>query len=116
MDAEALYGFVAGGAVLHAATNIAKKRLLTQAVHEDVVVIYTMLGAALAGYAGSFLFFGVPKIEASFWLPFAITAVLNVFIQYLNVKSLKLEDASIVVPLSSAMPMFLILMSYLIFR
>ncbi|MBI2056287.1 MAG: DMT family transporter [Candidatus Sungbacteria bacterium] len=109
-----IYGFVMGGALLHAISNIIKKKLLTQAVHEDFVTVVTMLGAACAGFSGSLIFYGTPNVQQGFWIPFAITAFLNVFIQYLNIKSLKLEDASIVVPLSSAMPMFAILMSYVI--
>ena len=111
-----LYGLVLGGALLHAWSNIAKKKLLVEKTHEDLVAIVVMVGAALVGFVGSFAIYGAPTIHRGFWIPFAIVAVLNIFIQYLDVKALKIEDASVVVPLSSATPMFLILMTWIILR
>lgn len=113
-DELMLYAFVMGGALFHASANIATKKLVVEGVHEDFVTVGKMAGAAIVGFAGSFVFFGLPAIQSGFWLPFAAGAILNVFIQYLNVISLKHEDASIVVPLSSTMPVFAIAMSYAI--
>lgn len=112
----ALYALVLGGALLHAWSNIAKKKLLDEEVHEDLTTVVAMAGAALVGFVGSFIIYGIPTIQSGFWIPFAIAAVLNIFIQYLDVKALKIEDASVVVPLASATPMFLILMTWIILR
>lgn len=111
-----LYGLVLGGALLHAWSNIAKKKLLGEEVHEDLIAVVAMAGASLVGFIGSFVIYGAPTIQRGFWVPFAIVAVLNVFIQYLDLLALKIEDAGVVVPLASATPMFLILMSWVILK
>lgn len=110
-----LYAPVLTGTVFHAVSNIAKKKFLGGGLHEDFVTVAIMVGTAFFGFSVSFLAFGPRWPPAEFWLPLLGAGVFNIFIQYLNVKSLKLEDASIVVPLSSAMPLFAIFMSYLAF-
>lgn len=112
----ALYTLVLGGALLHAWTNIAKKKHLVEEVHEDLVTVTIMVGAGLVGFVGSFIVYGIPTIQSGFWIPFTIVAVLNILIQYLDVKALKIEDVSVVVPLASATPIFLIFMTWVILR
>ena len=111
-----LYVFVLGGALFHAGSNIASKKFLNKGLHVHLVTVVTVAGAALVGFTGSIIFYGLPTIQRGFWIPFVIAAVLNVFIQYLHVKALSMEDASVIIPLSSATPMFLILMSWVILR
>lgn len=114
MDTVGLYGFVLGGAVFHAVSNIAKKKFVSQHIHVDFVTIVTMLGAVLLGYVGSFALYGIRPPGSEFWTPLVKTGIFNIFIQYLNVIALKLEDASVVVPLSATMPLFAVAMSYAI--
>lgn len=113
-EMERLYFFVLSGAVLWAVSNVLKKKLLTSAVHEDYMSVVIFLTTAAVGFVNCLVFYGIPHIQADFWPAFAITAFINIFIQYLNIKALKYEDASIVAPLSSSMPLFLIFMSYVI--
>ena len=84
-------------------------------IHEDVVTVASMMGASAAALVACLAWnHGLPGIHRNFWLPFFITATLNIPIQFWNVKALKLEDASIVAPLSSAQPVFAIAMSWII--
>lgn len=112
----ALYALVLGGTLFHTASNIGQKFLLNKKVHEELVMVVTAAGAALVGFIGSFIIYGLPTIQPKFWIPFGITVTTSVGIVYFGVKSKKLEDLSIVAPLASATPMFLILMSWVILR
>ncbi len=116
MDVLLLYVLVLGGTLFHASSDIGQKFLLNKKVHEELVMVVTASGAALVGFAGSFIIYGFPTIQTKFWVPFGITALLGVGIQYCSVRSKKLEDLSIVTPLSSATPMFLILTSWVVLR
>lgn len=111
-EMEQLYSFVLSGAFLWAVSNVLKKKLLISDVHEDYMSVVIFLTTAAVGFTNSFIFYGIPHIQISFWFAFTVTAVINIFIQYLNLKALKYEDASIVAPLSSSMPLFAIAMSY----
>lgn len=116
MDLLLLYVLVLGGTFLHAGSNVSRKFLLNQDVHEKLLMVITSIGAALVGFVGSFAIYGFPTIQPKFWIPFGITVVTGVGIIYLEVRSIKLEDLSIVTPLASATPMFLILLSWVILR
>ncbi|MBI2096543.1 MAG: DMT family transporter [Candidatus Sungbacteria bacterium] len=112
-----LLAFVLTGTFLWGIGNVVKSYFLRKRnVHEDVVVVATMFGAAAFSFTVEVAVNGLPGIREGFWIPFAVTAVLNIGIQYWNVKALKYEDASIVVPLASSMPLFLILMAWVILR
>lgn len=116
MDLLLLYVLVLGGTLFHAGSNIGLKFLLNKEVHEELVMVVTMIGAALVGFVGSFIIYGLPTIQTRFWIAFGIVALLNVGIHYFSVKSKKLEDLSRVAPLASATPMFLILTSWVVLR
>lgn len=110
-----LFLLVCGGAIFWGLGNVLQKHFLsTKKVHEDVVVVATMLGASTTSFLAEFLINGFPKVSPEFWGPFAITATLNVFMVYFSVKAKKLEDVSVVVPLAATMPVFVIFMSWLI--
>lgn len=112
-----LFIFVCGGAVLLGIINAWKSKLLRgKNVPEDLMVVVVFGVAAATAFGMEFFWNGIPEIYADFWLPFAVAAILNIGIQYWNIRALKLEDASIVTPLASAMPMFVIIMSWVILR
>jgi len=48
--------------------------------------------------------------NSGFWVPVLATGFLNIFIQYANVRSFALEDASLVGPISSTTPAIVIVM------
>lgn len=116
MDLFLLYALVLGGTFLNAGSNIGQKFLLNKQVHEELVMVVTAAGAALVGFVGSFAIYGFPTIKPGFWVPFGVTAVTAIGIVYFGTRSKNLEDLSIVTPLASATPMFLILMSWVILR
>ncbi len=55
------------------------------------------------------LFTSIPAITGLFWVPFVITAVLNVVAIVLYVKALKASDLSLAAPMLSFTPVFLLL-------
>lgn len=114
-ESPLLLAFVLTGAFFWSIGNVAKSYFLRkQKIHEDVVLVATMLGAAVFSFAAEGLIHGVPQVRKGFWIPFLINAVLNIGIQSGNIKALKLEDPSIVTSLSSSTPLFLIVMSQVI--
>ena len=107
-----LFLFVWGGAFLCGIVNVLKSHVLKDlGVHEDVVVVGMMLGAATVSFTGEFLWNGLLPMKREFWMPFAVTAILNVFMVYWTTRAMKLEDVSVVISLASVMPLFVIMMS-----
>lgn len=115
-DTMMLYSSMLTGALFHGTSNVWRRRVLTQKVHEDYVAAVSMLGAALVGLAGSFAVHGVPVIQSGFTVPFLAAAVLNVFFWKFDVRASKLEDVSRVIPLSAFSPLTVTLFSYLYLR
>ena len=116
-DKELLYLTVCGGAFLWGFANVIKSKLLRGLdVHEDVMVVGMSLGIVLFCLAFQVFWHGFtwPVIESNFWLAFLVTAILNIGIQYWSIRALKIEDASIVVPLAATMPAWVILMSWIL--
>ena len=116
-----LYGLVLSGAFVLAFVNIVKKKLLTEGIHEDSITAISMFGAGLSALAAELLINGTGvfagnMLTRAFLAPLAVSAVLNIFIQYGNVLAMKHEDASIVIPLSATMPMFVIVMSWVLLK
>lgn len=108
-----LYSFTLSAALIVAVKNILVKKLFNQRAHGHVIAVGLLFGAAAVCYAGGLVIFGWPQITPGFWKPFIITAVLNIFIQYLgHIKPLELEDASAVTPLSAISPVLVIATSY----
>lgn len=112
-----LFLLVGTGAFLWGITNILKKYYLRDHdVSVDVVVVGTTLGVSVFAFLAQFVWLGVPKISAGFWGVFAVTAFLNIGIQYWEVKALKLEDVSIVAALQGMTPMFVIMTSWILLK
>ena len=107
---------IIGGFIAGIQNTLRAKFVKHLGVHEDVVTVASMMGAATSGIIGSLIVSGVPHLTVTFWLPFFVSVALNILIQFWNVKALKLEDASIVLPLSTAQPAIAIVMSFLILR
>src|SRR3989338_580890 len=103
------------GTMIWGVVNVLKRHYLDPKkhnVHADVVAVYMMSGMAISALFVQLMIYGWPKVDREFWIPFAISTVINFWIQYWNIKALKLEDASIVVPLASTMPMMVIFTSW----
>lgn len=103
------------GSIIWGIVNILKRYYLDSRgynVHEDVVAVYMMSGMAISALFVQLVVDGLPKVDREFWLPFVISTLINFWIQYWNIRALKLEDASIVVPLASTMPMMVIFTSW----
>jgi len=114
---EVLYSYVVGGSIVWGIVNVIKKKFLNEGIHEDRIAVLFALGCGISALLLEFAFNGINTLKTSVWtsaflLPFAVTAVLNIFILYGTVLAMKYEDVSIVAPLSSSMPMFVIVMSY----
>ena len=107
-----LYGFMLSGAVFHAANNILTKKLFSRGVGEDFVAVATMAIAGFMGLFGSFALHGIPKLRPGFAVPFLAAAALTVFWYKFHLRSMDLEDASVVVPLSSASPISAAVISF----
>ena len=69
--------------------------------------------ASLPFLALGLLFFGMPKVSATFYLVIFINIALFFLAQILMVKSLKMSNLSVSVPMLSFTPVFLLLTSYL---
>ena len=116
---SALYFYAVGGSVIWGVVNVLKKKFLTEGIHEDVVTVLFSAGCGVSALTLEFALNGFVNVgfrmwTAAFFLPLAFTAVLNVLIQYWNVLAIKYEDVSIVTPLASTMPMFVIVISYVL--
>ena len=117
MDQSMVFFFslVLGGAFLHGIGNTLRAYYLrNRNVSSDVSVVATMLGASVFSFAAEIAWNGIPNVSAMFWIPFSVTAVLNILIENLNTRALKMEEASVVVPLASTMPAILIFASWVI--
>lgn len=110
-----LAGLVLTGAAMWGSVNVAQGYLLKgRSVDREVMVVATAFGAVVSSLLIQFSVFGTPTIGSGFLLPFLATAALNILIQNLDIKAKQIEDVSVVVPLASTSPMFLLLTSYLI--
>lgn len=120
--------WVLGGAVLFAIMNVLKakavKPLEKKGYGLDAVVVtaVTTLAASVISFAAGLIVVGLPQIKVSsditsgFLQAFAVTAVINIFIQYGNTKAMQYGDASLVVPVASTMPMFAIVMAFAVLQ
>jgi len=69
--------------------------------------------AALPFLALGFLFFNIPKVSGMFYLVTLINIALFFLAQILMIKSLKMSNLSVSIPMLSFTPVFLLLTSYL---
>lgn len=131
MDFKVLLGatLVVIGAFFLAIYNSWKGKLLkSDRATEDQVLLINMLGSGVLLLAVGIILpiYGNKIAEYPAWLlmlagsmpiwvvALVATGILNIGIQFFNNAALKREDTSLVTPLSSATPVLLILMSYLI--
>lgn len=104
------------GAFIWGIVNTIKRHFLDpdkSDVPEYPMIVITHIGIATSAFSLGLLIEGLPKVQEGFWLPFSASIAVNIGISYFNVRALKLEDASIVIPLSATMPMFVIVLSWL---
>lgn len=114
-DQVMMFVLVLGGAFLWGSYITIQKYALTgRGIPEAVVIVGTSLGASMFCLATEIAWRGWPRITEEFWLPFTVSVALNIVLARMSVRALKLEDASIVAPLASATPVFVIFMAWLI--
>jgi drug/metabolite transporter (DMT)-like permease len=102
-------------ALIWSIIGIIRKKYFNQYdIHEDLMVVAMAWGTGLSALIFGVLILGLPEIKPDYWYAFIVSVGLNFFIQYLGTKALKLEDISIVSPLSTTTPIFLILTSAII--
>src|SRR4030043_88520 len=109
------------GAFFWGINNILRKHFLNKAKEENIyvvdeMVVGTMLGAGIFSIIVQFATQGPPKISEGFWIPFLITAVLNIGIQYLGVKATDIGNVSIVAALQSITPILTVASSWIILK
>lgn len=110
-----LFLLVIGGAFLWSVTLIIQKHFLKEKkVGPEVMTVAVMLGAGLASFVFQLILVGIPKVSMNFWVPFAITAILNIVIQYGAIKAQALEDVSITSALGGLTPLFVVLTSWIL--
>ncbi|OGZ17342.1 MAG: hypothetical protein A3G11_00210 [Candidatus Lloydbacteria bacterium RIFCSPLOWO2_12_FULL_51_9] len=114
------FAMVLMGAFLFAFYEVANKKLLIKNAPSDCIGTVNMLGSGALLLAASFLF-NPPRVENWFdfsihglWLPLLATSVLNIIIQFGNLRALKLGDVSLVAPISAAQPMIVLIPSWFI--
>jgi drug/metabolite transporter (DMT)-like permease len=112
-----MFSLVLGGAFLWGVGNVVQSHYLKGlGVHEDVATVAITSGSVVFALGAEIIWNGVPRVQTGFWWPFIATALLNVVSTYWNVKASKLEDISIVSSLAATMPMFVIVMSWVLLR
>ena len=111
-----LFTLVLIGATIWGINNTLRKHYLEKGMGVDEMVVGTMLGAGIFSFVAQLIVQGTPEISDGFWIPFIITAVLNIAIQYLNVKAQKIEENSITAPIQGLTPIFTLLTSWVILR
>ncbi len=104
------------GALIWGIVNVLKRYFLLDTLDVDIATVFFSLGVACSCGIIQVLYYGVPHVQPTFWLPFFVSALLNIGIQYWNIMALKREDVSVVVPLAATMPMMLIFVSWLFFH
>lgn len=116
-EMQVLLLLVCGGAFLWGVGNVLKSHYL-KTVHADVMVVGTMVGGAVFSITVEILWNGVPHVDTAFWIPFSLTAFLNIWMANLNVRALQLEREapSVVISLASTMPGWAITASWFILR
>lgn len=112
-----LFLLVIGGAFLCSIVNIIQKHFLKEKkVGPEVTTVAVMSGAGLYSLVFQLVLLGIPKVSVNFWIPFAITAILNIGIQYGSIKAQALEDVSITSALGGLTPLFVVLTSWVLLR
>lgn len=107
------YALILIGALVAASHQVILRKLLRgAALDATVVTAVRAAGASVSSLVIGLAWAGSLDIKAAFWMPFAATALLNIGIMYGQVRSLQLADASLVGPISSTMPLFVIFVSF----
>ena len=103
------------GAVFTALYNVYTKKIQNTgwSAHSAVLVVFHQGGAALLLLLSS-LFTGGPELRSGFWSAVVISGVLNIGIAYGTMRARSLEDVSLVTPIATTTPAFVILSSMIL--
>ena len=92
---------------------MALKKLSDLDTYSKIALINIM---ALPFLALGFLFFGIPKVPVTFYFVIMINILLFFLAQIFMIKSLKISNLSISIPMLSFTPVFLLFTSYLLLK
>lgn len=81
---------------------------------DQMLVTWSLFLFATPLFVASLLYNGVPAVESSFWLPFAVSIGVNLVAWPAFVRSVRLSDISLVMPLLAFTPVFVLMIEYLI--
>jgi uncharacterized membrane protein len=112
-----VFGLMMVGTMLLALYNVRTKLVLSNQkfwAGRDAAVATLVMGYCSLMLFVICAFTGGPQVQRGFWVPVVLTGVLNIVIQYANMRSKALEDVSLVSPISSTTPAIVILTSFII--
>ena len=98
--------------ILFSFVTVGQKKLLTK--RNEYVTLWGITLCSIPLFLILNIYFGLPEISSNFWLFLGINVVLNFFAQILLYKALKLSDISLIIPLLSFTPVFLLFTSWII--
>jgi uncharacterized membrane protein len=89
--------------------------LRTKSIPEPVMIVGSCSGTALFAILAELFWNGTSTaILSDFWLPFIATCLLNIVMVRFKIAAMKLEDLSIVAPLSVITPFFVLILSLIV--
>ena len=81
---------------------------------DQMLVTWSLFVFALPLFGVSLWVWGMPEVSSSFWLPFAVSLGINLVAWPTFVKSVRLSDISLVMPLLAFTPVFVLAIEYLL--
>ena len=82
---------------------------------DQMLVTWSLFVFALPMFAGALAWWGVPKVDsASFWPAFAVSITVNLIAWPVFVRSVRISDISLVMPLLAFTPVFVLLIEYVV--
>lgn len=106
---------VFAGAILTALYNVYTKRLQKNGwAHRSAVLVFFLQGGAALLLLLSSFFTGGPQLKPGFWQAVVVSGILNIGILYGTMRARALEDVSLVTPIATTTPAFVIFSSMIL--
>ena len=81
---------------------------------DQMLVTWSLFVFALPMFGAALWYTGLPEVQQSFWVPFAVSLGINLIAWPMFVRSVRLSDISLVMPLLAFTPVFVLGIEYLI--